>query len=89
MDQVIASIKVRNNRELLYFLYFKTYLVVFVKPKKCEIGNSYRFPMIRNLLSCAINNVRHFVCDYKFKILYKLKYFVRRINMVSRLNSIF
>ena len=46
-----------------------TYLVVLVQPEEGEIGDTNRFPMILDLLSCAVDNVGYFVCDDELQVL--------------------
>ena len=46
-----------------------TYLIVLVEPEKCQVGNSDGLPVVLDLLSGAVDNMRHFICDDEFQVL--------------------
>ena len=47
-------------------VFFLTYLVVLIKPKEGEIGNTDRLPVVLHLLASAVYNVGHLVGDDEF-----------------------
>ena len=50
-----------------------TYLVVLVEPKEGEIGDTDRFPVVLDLLACAVDYVRDFVGHNEFQVLQHTK----------------
>jgi hypothetical protein len=51
----------------------KPYLIILVQPEKCEICHSYRFPMVLDLFSSAIDDMRDFVGHDEFQVLFKCR----------------
>ena len=45
------------------------YLIVLIEPKEGQIGDSDRLPVVRNLLSSAVDDMGHFVCDHELQVL--------------------
>lgn len=46
-----------------------TYLVVLVEPEEGEVGHADRLPVVLDLLSCAVDDVRDFIGHHELQVL--------------------
>ena len=58
-----------KNSITRFIFAIQDHLIILIKPEKRQISNSNRLPMIWNLLSCTINNMRDLIRDHKLYIL--------------------
>ena len=48
-------------------------LVVLIEPEECQVGDSYGFPVVWDLLAGTVYYVSYFVCNDELEVLIQMK----------------
>jgi hypothetical protein len=69
VGRLIFRIEQHLHRETVLFRSKVAYLIVLIKPEKGQVGNADRFPVVLDLRTRTVNDVRHFIGHHEFEIL--------------------